>query len=144
MIALRRRTISTAVVALALGWAVAGCSSDEPSTAPGVNPAVVGTWNATSFLAGGTDFITQGMGLSFVLSANGTYSFNITNDQGGLCDPGMTDCTDTGNYTASGTQIVLDPGTTDTETLNYSISGTTMTITGNIDGTAITVVLNKA
>ena len=62
MIELHRRTISTAVMALALGVGIAGCSDDEDATGPGaINPAVLGNWDATSFVAGGTDFIGQGI-----------------------------------------------------------------------------------
>lgn len=142
MIALRRRTISAAILTLALGWTVAGCSSDEGGTAPGVNPAVVGTWNATSFDAGGTELIGLGMSFSFTFTSAGSYTITITNDQGGLCDVGV-DCVETGSYTATDTQIVLEPGTAAEETLNYTISGSTMTVNADIDGTLITVVLNK-
>ncbi len=148
MLALHRRTIPAAVLTLALGWGIAGCSSDEGGTSPGVNPAVIGTWNATSFVAQGTDFITQGMGFSIVFNSNGTYSFNITNDPAGapwepFCDGGAPDCSYTGSFTATGSQIVLNPGTIDQETLNYSISGTTMTFTASIELTPITVVLDR-
>ena len=144
MLAPRRRTIHRAVLALALASVAAGCSSDEGSTAPGVDPAVVGTWNATSFVVGPDDLIALGMGMSFVFNSNGTYTLNFTNDQGGLCDPGEVNCSDSGNYTASDTQIIIDPGTVDSATLNYTISGSTMTVTATIDGDPITVVLNKA
>ena len=143
MLALHRRTIPAAVLTLALGWGIAGCSSEEGGTSPGVNPAVVGTWNATSLVVQGSDLIAQGMSLSLVFNSNGTYSFNITNDQAGLCDPGVADCFDSGSFTATGSQIVLDPGTIDQETLNYSISGTTMTLTATLDLTPITVVLDR-
>ena len=43
MLTLRRRTIFTGVMTFALASAIAGCSSDETSTALGVDPAVVGT-----------------------------------------------------------------------------------------------------
>lgn len=142
MIALHRRTISTAVMALALGVAIAGCS-DDGDTAPTIDPAVVGNWNAASFLVQGNDLILQGMGLSFIFGADGSYDVFITNDQGGLCDPGMTNCSEAGEYTATATQIVLDPGTIDETTLNYSISGTTMTVSAVIDGTSITAVFDK-
>jgi hypothetical protein len=91
MLALSRRTIPTAVLTLTLGFATAGCSSDE--SGPGtINPAVVGTWNATSVvLAGGADLIGQGMALTFDLADDGTYSLAVTNDQGGLCD-GAANC----------------------------------------------------
>jgi len=114
-------------------------NTTPPSPPP---PAVVGTWNATSFDAGGTELIALGMSFSFNFGSNGAYTITITNDQGGLCDVG-TDCVETGPYTATDTQIVLDPGTVDEAILNYSISGTTMTVNADIDGTLITVVLNK-
>ena len=142
MFALSRRTIPTAVLTLALGFATAGCSSDE--TGPGtINPAVVGTWNATSVvLGGGADLIGQGMSLTFDFADDGTYSFVITNDQGGFCD-GAADCVDAGSWTASNSQIVLDPDD-DPQTLNYSISGTTVTITADMEGTPVTIVMDEA
>ncbi len=141
MNALRRRTIHTAVLSLALGWAIAGCSSDE--TGPEINPAVVGTWNATSFVVqGGGDLIGQGMTMSFAFAGDGTYLFTFTNDQGGLCDVGP-DCTDSGSYTATDTQIVLDPDT-DQQIFNYTISGTTVTVNADIDGSPVTIVMDKA
>ena len=144
MVALHRQTIHSAILSLALTSAVAGCSSDEGGTTPGVNPAVVGTWNATSFVVGPDDLIALGMGMSFVFNNDGTYSLNFTNDQGGLCDPGEVNCSESGTYTASDTQILLDAGTVDSATLNYTISGSTMTVTATIDGSDITVVLDKA
>ena len=136
---LRRRTIPTAVLTLALGFAIAGCSDE---TGPEVNPAVVGTWNATSFLVPGTgDLITQGMTMAFAFASNGTYTFTVTNDQGGLCD-GAADCSDSGSYTASDTQIVLDPED-DPQVLTYSIAGATVTINADMDGTAVTLVMDK-
>ncbi len=223
MFAVRHRTIHSAILTLALGWAITGCSSDEDPTGPGAinpavlgnwdatsfnagtgdligqgmtfsfffgsdggysftvtgdlagicdtgtncsdfgdftasatqivativfdnatpaDPAVVGTWNATSLDAGGTELIALGMSFSFTFGSDGTYIITITNDQGGLCDVG-TDCTPTGSYTASATQIVLDPGTVDESILNYSISGTTMTVNATVDGTPLTVILTK-
>ena len=140
MNALRRRTFPTAVLTLALGLAIAGCSSDE--TGPGINPAVVGTWNATSFVVqGGSDLIGQGMTMSFAFASDGTYVFTVANDQGGLCDVGVS-CTETGSYTATDTQIVLDPDD-DPQTLNYTISGTTVTVNANIEGTPVTIVMDK-
>ena len=139
MHSLRRRTISTAVLTLTLGFAIAGCSDE---TGPEVNPAVVGTWNATSFVVTGAgDLITQGMTMAFAFAGNGTYTFTITNDQGGLCD-GAADCSDSGSYTASDTQIVLDPED-DPQVLAYSISGATMTVNADIDATAVTLAMDK-
>ncbi len=143
MIALRRRTISAAILTLALGWTVAGCSSDEGGTTPGVNSAVVGTWNATSFIVWGTDLIPP-LIMSLVLNGNGAYSLNFSNDQGDLCDAGQTSCGETGTYKASNTQIILDAGSVDEATLNYSIVGTTMTVTATIDASSFVIILTKA
>lgn len=143
MIELHRRTISTAVMALALGVGIAGCSDDEDATGPGaINPAVLGNWDATSFVAGGTDFIGQGMTFSFFFGSDGAYSFSVTGDLAGICDTG-TSCSDVGDFTASATQIVLDPGTIDETFINYSISGTVMTTTLDLDGTSATIVFDN-
>ncbi len=141
MLALHRRTLCTAVLSLALGGGITACSSNP--TDPEINAAVVGTWNATSFLAEDSDLILQGMTMSLGLTNDGTYSFNFTNDQGGLCDVGSA-CTESGDYATTDSQIVFDPDTDDEQTFNYSISGTTMTITADLDGTPVTIVLNKA
>jgi len=143
MIRFRNRTAYAAVLTLALASAIAGCSDDETGTAPGVDPAVVGTWNATSFVFMGTDLVAQGMGVSFVFNSNGTYVLSFTNDQGGLCDVGLN-CVESGDYTSTATQIVLDPGDEDETVLSYSISGSTMTLNATIDGSPLVVVLNKA
>jgi len=143
MIRFRNHTAYAAVLTLALASAVAGCSDSETSTAPGVNAAVVGTWNATSFVVMGNDLIPP-LGVSFVFNANGTFALNFTNDQGDFCDPMEVNCGETGNYTSTSTTITLDPGTADETTLSYSISGSTMTINATVDGEAIVVVLNKA
>ncbi len=142
MIRFRNHTAYAAVLTLALASAVAGCSDDEGSLAPGVDPAVVGTWNATSFVVGGTNLIPP-LGVSFVFNANGTYALNFTSDQGDFCDPGEANCGETGDYTSTSTTITLDPG--DDETiLSYSISGSTMTINATIEGEDIVVILDKA
>ncbi len=145
MIRFRNHTAYAAVLTLALASAVAGCSDDEISTAAGVDPAVVGTWNATSFVVmGGNDLIPP-LAVSFAFNANGTYALNFTNDQGDFCDPGEGgNCGEAGTYTSTSTTITLDPGGEDETTLSYSISGSTMTINATIDDETIVVVLNKA
>ena len=72
---------------------------------------------------------------------DGGQSFTVANDQGGLCDVG-TSCTETGSYTASDTQIILDPNE-DPQTLNYLISGSTVTVNADMEGTPITLVMDK-
>ena len=139
---LASRALPAIVMSLAVGWGVAGCSTDENGGNTGAGSAAVGTWNATNFTAAGTDLIAAGMTMAFTFNTSGTYSFSITNDQGGLCD-GPADCTDGGDYTATDTQITLDPGTIDVAVLNYSINGNTMSISTTIDGVAITGTFDK-
>ena len=137
-----RRILSTTLLSLAVAWSAGGCGSDEDNTGPGGNSAVVGTWNATSFIAQGNDLIAQGMSLSFTFAASGDYNFTVINDQGNLCN-GVANCSDGGSYTASGTQITLDPGTVDEAILTYTIVGSTMTVTATIEGTPVSVTFTK-
>ena len=136
------RIVSATLLSLAVAWGVSGCGSDSDNTGPGVNNAVVGTWNATSFVLQGNDLIAQGMSLSFTFAASGDYTFTVTNDQGGLCD-GAANCSDGGPYNASGTQVTLDPATIDEAILNYTIAGNTMSVTATIDGMALTATFTK-
>ena len=140
-----RRILPAVMLSLAVGWGATACSSDEDGGGgpSGAGTAVIGTWNAMTFIANGVDAIGAGMGLIFTFDNTGTYTFNVTNDQLGLCD-GIVgdDCSDTGDYEASGTQITLDPGV-DPAVLNYAISGNTMTVTANIDGTPIAATFAK-
>ena len=138
-----RRSFRGAIMALALGWAVTGCSSTEPSGGGGGgggggNSAVVGTWNATSFVDTGSafDLVGAGMSLTMTLTSGGTYTLSITNDQG-LCDVGQTSCSETGSYTATGSQINFDDGGGGF-TMNYAIIGNEMSVSGTIDGQSFT------
>jgi hypothetical protein len=139
MATLRRRTLHSAILSLALAGTIAGCSSDEDATGPTIDPAVLGTWDATSFDVAGTDLIAQGMTFSWFFGGDGGYTITVTGDLADICDTG-TACSDFGDFTASATQIVLDPGTIDETFINYSISGTTMTTTVDINGTVATIV----
>jgi hypothetical protein len=134
-----RRAASGALVVLVP--VLVSCSSDDDEPA-GPSDPLVGTWNATSFVAGTDDVIALGMDLSIALSAAGTYTLTVTNDLIEACD-GAANCTQTGSYTATSTQLTMDPGTVDTITFGYTIQGTTLTLSGNIDGTPVTVVLTR-
>lgn len=125
--------------AVALAPIVLACSDDN-----GTEPtnALIGTWRATSFTAQGNNFIAAGMALSVALTANGTYTITITNDQIGACEPGPN-CTQNGNYTSTSTTVTLDPGSVDVITFTYTIQGTTMTWTGSIDNIPATVVFAR-
>jgi lipocalin-like protein len=119
---------------------VVSCSDDE-STGPDSDP-LVGTWQVTSFEALGVDAIDLGMSMQITLTAAKTYTFVITNDALGSCD-GATSCTQSGTYSSTSTQITFDPGDPDEVTLNHSAQGTTMTLTGDIDGDPVTIVLQR-
>ena len=131
----RRSLLAASFLAVAL----AACSSDE-STGP--DPALIGVWNATSINALGTDLIADGMTLVATVNNDGTYELDITGDLMGACTPGP-DCVVTGDYSATATQITFDPGTPDATTLNYSISGNNLTLSGNIGGIPVTFAFTR-
>ena len=124
--------------ALTLGLLAAtlsACGDDDPT---GVASDLVGTWQVTSFQAiGFPDFIAAGMAVTVTLTDT-DYALVITNAQADLCD-GAANCTNTGTYSATSSQITLDPGTPDAITFSYTISGSTMTWTGSIEGIPVTI-----
>jgi hypothetical protein len=127
--------------AASFGSLTAGCGSDGKG-GTGPNAALYASWNATSFQGLGTDFIADGMTLTLTFDPAGTYTMVVTNDLIGTCDPGP-DCINGGDFSATATQITLDPGSADEVTLNYAISGTDMTFTGDIDGNAVTITFER-
>ncbi len=118
--------------------ALTGCSSDGGN---GPSNSLSGDWDVTSFMVMGTDVIADGMTFSMSLSG-GTYTFDVTNDLIGICDPDP-DCTDSGPYSQTGSTITFDPGDPDEVTLNFTLQGTTATLTGSIDGNPVTITLTK-
>ncbi len=138
MRARRTTLLARILLTVPLGVLPAACSDDpvEPGS------ALVGTWNATSFMAMGQDFIAMGMSIRAAFASGGTYSFTVTGDLIGACDPNP-DCVDTGTWSATTTQLTLDPGTADEEIFAYTIAGTVLTLTGDIDGTPVVIVFNK-
>ncbi len=136
------RALPTVALSVAVGWGAGGCATEENGNQGGAGSAVVGTWNATSFIANGTDLIAAGMTLTFTLTSSETYSLSFTNDLGGFCDVGSA-CTENGDYTATDTQITLDAGTPDVVVLAYTIIGNTMSIAVTVDGTTITATFDK-
>jgi len=121
---------------IALLGALVGCGDDDDPT--GVAADLVGTWEVTRFQAVGfPDFVAAGMSLTITLTED-DYTFTVTNDLVGICE-GAADCTDSGTYGATSSQITLDPGTPDAITFNYEIQGSTMTWTGSIGGIPVTI-----
>jgi hypothetical protein len=127
---------------MAVLFPLAAACSDSGTTGLAAD-RVVGTWDVTSFQALGVDVIQQGMTMELTLTAGKTYTIVITGDAIGTCEA-ASDCTETGSYSSTSTQITIDPGLEDEVTFNYSINGTTMTFTGDIDGIPVTMVLQRS
>ena len=123
-----------------LASTVTACGDGKGGTGP--NAALYATWNATSFMALGSDFIADGMGLVLTLDAAGTYTIDFTNDMIGACNPGP-DCSVSGDFSANASRVTIDPGTADEVVFNYSIVGTSMTFTGNLDGNQVTITFER-
>lgn len=120
---------------------LAGCGSDNGTGSNNSDP-IVASWQVTAFGDGTMDLIAQGMTLKITLKSDDTYQFAVTGDKAGICgDGGTTTCTKTGAYAHTGSQVTIDPGSQDATAFNYSISGNTMTWTGMIDTTAVTIVM---
>jgi len=87
----RSLLIAGLCLSASLATGLSGCSSDGGG---GPSGSLTGNWEVTSFLVMGTDAIADGMTFSMSLSG-GVYTFDVTNDMIGICDPDP-DCTDTG------------------------------------------------
>lgn len=133
------RRFSAAALLLAAAFAP-GCSDDEPTTP---TATLVGTWNATHLTALGTNAISLGMTASVTFTNSNAFTLVITGDLVGFCGESITSCTETGTYTATTTQLTMDPVDGDPITVNYSITGNTMTWTGSLAGIPATVTLAK-
>lgn len=137
--------IPRALLAAGLGLSLAfspgltGCGSDGGN---GPGASLAGAWDVTSFMALGTDVIADGMTFVMTLSAGGTYTFDVTNDLIGICDPDP-DCSDSGPYSQTASTITFDPGDPDEVTLSFTLQGNTATLTGSIDGNAVTITLTR-
>jgi len=122
-----------------------GCSSDDEGNG-GTGPNAsdfVGTWNATDFVADGTDLVAAGVTIAFTFTET-TYAFAVTNDTNSvLCDPGVTTCGEGGSLASTETTITFDPGSSDQVTFTYNVTGTVMTVSGTVDGTVITATFQE-
>lgn len=138
----RAHTAFTLLAFAATATIIAACSDDENGIMEPPPPGLVGTWNATSIMAGGEDFFAQGMRVSFNFGADNEYSFVVTGDLLEFCDS-QSSCSDFGDYTATTSTITFDPGTTDELTLTYTISGDTLTASGTFDTEVLTMTFER-
>jgi len=119
------------------------CGDDgDDSMSPG-GSALLDTWTATSFSAGGTDYVPTGLTVQLTFAAS-TYSIDISGDNSNLLCDMSTTCTDGGAFAYTSTTLTFDPGTMDETTLNYTIAGSTLTLSGNIDGVALSATLVRS
>lgn len=136
----RRAALLVALAGLVV--TLPACSGDDPAGPNGNQDPYVGTWTAQSFTVEGTDFVAMGFNLQATFTTS-TYSLTVTNDVAGICD-GPTSCTLTGDLSGTGSQVTLDPDDPEgTVTFDYTVVGSTMTFTGDIDGSALTIVFSK-
>ncbi len=132
-------------VALAFVPLTAGCGGDdgEPTGGNGQADPLLGTWTATSFVVDGLDIIAGGTSASLSFFSGGSYSFSVTNDDSGFLCEGPFNCIDFGDFTSTSSTIVLEPGTVDEISLNYTLSGTTLTLSGSIEGRSVSATFQK-
>jgi hypothetical protein len=137
------------LLAFLLG-AASGCGNDDNPASPGDGSdgsELAGTWQASSFVVDGTDGIQQGMsvaitftvtGSSTLRGAVGTFSVTITNDVLDLCD-GASSCTPSGMFEVDAGSVVFDPGTEGELAWQYSVDGSTLSLTTTIEGSLVEV-----
>lgn len=131
-----------AIALIALLLPIVACGDKDP-TGPGADP-ILGTWQATSFIGEGNDVIAAGMTLRATFAANNTYTFVVTNDMVGVCsEDGGNNCTDSGPVSHTAAAVIIDAGTADATTFNYTITGNTMSWTGSIDGTPVSLAFTR-
>lgn len=121
--------------------AIAGSGCNGEGTEPDINEAFVGDWFVSSFVVDGVDLVSEpgsNLSVSFGFYSDGSYQLIVGGDTSGLlCDLALS-CQEQGDFSFSGNAITLDPGTADALTLQYSVVGDVLTLSGTLDGTAFT------
>jgi hypothetical protein len=136
----RRRTVGIFLSLLVFALA---CGGD--STEPNIDQAFVGNWVSTSFIVDGVELMAPGSAfyVSFGFFSDGSYQSIVGGDDDlFLCDA-VPSCVDDGDFSFTGSVITLDPGTVDAFDLQYSVSGDTLTVSGNIDGVPFSAVFER-
>ena len=88
--------------------------------------------------------VADGMTFDLTLAASGTYTIEVGNDQVGVCqEAGTTDCSETGPFTYTESQVTLDSGEADSVTFNYDVSASSMTWVGAISSVPVTVTFDR-
>jgi len=145
------KTVSRRSFAAAFAFATVvalGACGDDPA-GPEAD-AILGSWQVTSFIFGEDDLVNDGMDLDVIFNSDGTYRFEVTNDQVNICDDDVTglDCTEEGSFAYTATTVTFDDDVPeDSVTFTYSITGAGnnfMSWTTNIEGLAVEVALQRS
>ncbi len=124
------KLLRTLVAPLLAVTVVAGCGdSNGPGTSEATINALAGTWNATSMVFTNNanssetyDLIADGGSLSLTFTAAGGFSGSSTTPEG-------TEIL-SGTFVVQGTNlIVTDTGEPESETIAFTLSGNTLTLT---------------
>jgi hypothetical protein len=138
---LRRHRILTVFLMIVLALAPACGDEDDNSMNPG-GPSLAGTWEADTFSAGGTDYVPTGLSVTLTLTAT-TYVLDVTGDTNNVICEMTTDCVDSGTLSFTSTVLTFDPDDPEAVTLNYTVTDTTLTLTGSIEGTALSATFTR-
>ena len=135
----KRATLILALVAMPL---LAACSDDDPTGV--VDDALLGNWAVTSFTIEGFGDLIAATNLELTMGfTEDSYTFDVTSDDLGIFCSAGTDCSESGDYSISGSSLTFDPGTADAASFTYSISDNTLAATGTVDGDAVTISADK-
>lgn len=125
----RLAALALTVVALPL---FLSCGDDGPT-----NPQnrLIGTWEATRFEIEDVDFLDVVGSITLTFSSSGTYTIAVAGDINQDLCTGSTSCTlQAGEYSATSSRITFDPGEPEEIALNYTVSSSTLTISGTVAG----------
>jgi hypothetical protein len=93
------------------------------------------------------DPIGQGMTMTLTLTGtatSGTWATHVENDLIEICDNEQTTCDNSGAYTATATQLTLNPGDPEGEAVfSFDIQGSELTLVGSIDDVPVTIVAER-
>ncbi|MDA0196538.1 MAG: hypothetical protein O2887_15950 [Bacteroidetes bacterium] len=129
-----------AVMILLLGFCILpGCGGDDDGES-----AIVNNWNGTEFTVSGCTYPDDNgteTCASDCITANfrsdGTYTITNTDGTGSS--------TETGTYTLSGSNIsICENGVSTCDIFQWSVSGSTLTLSGSDDDCNVVVKFNKA
>lgn len=124
--------------------AVASACS-ESATEPDIDEAFIGSWITTSVIVDGEELVSpeSPFYVNVGLWDDASYSLIVRGDESGLFCDGSASCNEDGDYSYSGSTITFDPGTEDALSVQYSVDGDVLSLSGSIDGTTFSALLER-